>query len=145
MSIASLLWLMAVVLTQQPASSSATTASLNFDYFKARVQPIFLAKRPGHARCYACHSQGTPMRLQPLSVGTSTWNEEESQKNFEAVRRMVIPGDPLKSPRLRHPLALEAGGDLFHNGGKHWNSQSDQEWQTLLAWASGKTTGGTAR
>ena len=136
---------MAVVLTQQPASSSATTASLNFDYFKARVQPIFLAKRPGHARCYACHSQGTPMRLQPLSAGTSTWNEEESQKNFEAVRRMVIPGDPLKSPLLRHPLALEAGGDLFHNGGKHWNSQSDQEWQTLLAWASGKTTGGTAR
>jgi hypothetical protein len=40
---------------------------------------------------------------------------------------------------LIHPLAMEAGGDHFHNGGKHWTSQSDPEWQTLAQWVKGKS------
>jgi hypothetical protein len=76
--------------------------------------------------------------LQPLSPGSTTWNEEESRKNFEAVSRAVVPGN-LKSPLLIHPLAEEAGGDFFHSGGKHFNSQSDSEWLTLKAWVLGQT------
>lgn len=122
-------------LSQQPAPSSAASAPLDFEFFKAKVQPIFLAKRPGHARCISCHAGGTPLRLQPLSPGSTTWNEEESRKNFEAVRRMVVPGS-VKSMLLIHPLAEKAGGDFFHNGGKHWDSQNDPEWQTLKAWVT---------
>ena len=51
----------------------------------------------------------------------------------------VVPGNPLKSPLLLHPLAEAAGGDRFHAGGKHWKSQSDPEWQTLAAWVRGET------
>src|SRR5262245_48088678 len=50
------------LLAQQPPSSS----SLDFEYFKTKVQPILLAKREGHARCVSCHTTGTPMRFQPL-------------------------------------------------------------------------------
>jgi len=110
--------------------------SLDYEVFKTKVQPIFLAKRPGHARCVACHSSGTPLRLQPLSPGSTTWNEEQSRKNFEAVKRVAQPGNA-KSMLLLHPLAEQAGGDFFHNGGKHWDSQSDPEWQTLKAWVIG--------
>ena len=122
-------------LGQPPAPAKA---SLDYETFKTKVQPIFLAKRAGHARCISCHSSGTPLRLQPLSAGSSTWNEEESRKNFEAVKRVVIPGS-LKSMLLVHPLAEQAGGDFFHNGGKHWESQSDPEWQTLKAWVLGNS------
>ena len=121
------------LLSQQPATSSTGSASLDFEFFKASVQPIFLAKRPGHARCISCHASGTPLRLQPLSRGSTTWNDEESRKNFEAVRRFVVPGSA-KSRLLIHPLAEQAGGDFYHNGGKHWDSQNDPEWQTLKAW-----------
>jgi hypothetical protein len=110
---------------------------LNFEFFKTRVQPIFLAKRPGHARCIACHSSGTPLRLQPLAPGSATWNDEDSHKNFDAVQRVAALGN-LKSKLLMHPLAEEAGGDFFHNGGKHWNSQDDMEWQTLKAFVLGQ-------
>jgi beta-lactamase superfamily II metal-dependent hydrolase len=120
--------------SQQPASS----ATLDYEFFKAKVQPIFLAKRPGHARCIACHGSGTPLRLQPLSAGSTNWNEEESRKNFDAVRRVVVPGS-VRSRLLVHPLAEEAGGDFYHNGGKHWNSQNDPEWQTLKSWVLGQT------
>lgn len=122
---------------QQPASSSASS-SLDYAYFKARVQPIFLARRPGHARCIACHGSGTPLRLQPIPPGGATWSDEATRKNFEAVQRVVVPGS-LKSRLLVHPLAEEAGGDFYHNGGKHWSSQNDTEWQTLKAWVLGQT------
>jgi hypothetical protein len=111
--------------------------SLDYDVFKTKVQPIFVAKRPGHARCISCHSSGTPLRLQPLPQGRMMWNEDESRKNFEAVKRVVVPGS-MKSMLLIHPLAEQAGGDFFHNGGKHWTSQDDPEWQILKAWVIGQ-------
>jgi hypothetical protein len=136
--IASWALVLAGLLSQQPAPPSAASGSLNFEFFKTKVQPIFLAKRPGHARCIACHASGTPLRLQPLSPGSSTWTDEESQKNFVAVQRVAAAGN-LKSRLLTHPLAEEAGGDFFHNGGKHWSSQDDMEWQTLKAFVLGRT------
>lgn len=138
MLVAFFAWVMAALLAQQPVSSGNTSSSLDFEYFRTRVQPIFLAKREGHARCYACHSQGTPMRFELLSPGSSTWSEEESRKNFEAVRRTVLASDPMKSLLLRHALATEAGGDLYHSGGKHFESQDNVEWQVLAAWARGQ-------
>jgi hypothetical protein len=116
-------------------AQSADT-SLDYEYFKTKVQPIFFAKRPGHARCVSCHASGTPLRLQPLAKGSATWSEEDSRKNFEAVKRFVLPGSTAKSMLLVHPLAEQAGGDFYHSGGKHWDSQNDPEWQILKAWVT---------
>ena len=128
--------MLAGVLAQQPAPAPAAAPALDYNYFKTKVQPIFLFKRPGHARCISCHGQGTPLRLQALDPGATTWTEEESRQNFLAVRRVVVPGS-LKSRLLMHPLDEKAGGDFFHNGGKHFSSQDDPEWQTLKAWVLG--------
>ncbi|MGH9147636.1 MAG: hypothetical protein ACRD1Q_13065, partial [Vicinamibacterales bacterium] len=125
------------LVSQQPVSPSSST-TLDFEFFKTRVQPILIAKRPGHARCIACHGQGTPLRFQPLSPGATTWNDDESRKNFEAIQRVVVPGN-VQSRLLVHPLAEKAGGDFYHNGGKHWSSQNDTEWQTLKAFVLGAT------
>jgi hypothetical protein len=127
-----------------PAQQSAAPSTLDYEFFKTKVQPIFLKKRPGHARCVVCHETGTP-RLQPLAPGQTTWDEEASRKNFEAWQRVVVPGDPMASKLLMHPLAAEAGGDAFHAGGKHWTSQDDPEWQTLLAWVKGAKGGVEAK
>ena len=89
---------------QQPAASPSSP-TLDYDFFKARVQPIFTTKRDGNARCVSCHDSGTPMRLQKLRAGNATWNEEESRKNFEIVKSRVIAGNPEISKLLRHPLA----------------------------------------
>jgi hypothetical protein len=139
------------LLSQQPAAPSGVSAnksaSLDFEFFKTKVQPIFLAKRPGHARCVVCHAGGTApaiFRLQPLSAGSATWDDEQSRKNFEATLRVVTAGD-LKSPLLVHPLAEAAGGDFFHSGGKHFESQNDPEWQILKEWVLGETSNTQAR
>ena len=114
----------------QPASS------LDFDAFKAKVQPLLAEKRPGHARCITCHSTGTAFRLVRLPAGRKEYTDEESRKNFQAVTRVVLPGVPLKSRLLTMPLAHEAGGTEFHPGGKHWESQADPEWKALADWVN---------
>ena len=132
---------MTLVLAVSSGASAQTREAappLDFEFFKARVQPIFLAERPGHARCIACHGSGTPLRLEPVSAGQTHWTDEDSRKNFDIVRRMVVPGS-IKSRLLVHPLAEQAGGDFYHSGGKHWASQDNPEWQTVKAWVMGET------
>src|ERR1051325_5574930 len=102
----------------------ADAPAVDYSFFRERVQPILLQKRPGHARCVTCHEHGSPP-LEPLAPGVLSWNEEQSRKNFAIWKQFVVPGNPLKSALLLHPLAVAAGGDRFHAGGKHWKSQSD--------------------
>jgi hypothetical protein len=130
------------LLIQIPARAQAgKPGSLDYDYFKAKVQPIFVAKRTGRARCISCHvtPTGAVFQLQKLAPGETSWNEEQTRKNFEAVTQVVaLPGNP-KSPLLIHPLAEDAGGDFFHSGGKQFPSQNDPEWKTMKAWIMGET------
>ena len=119
---------------------------LDYQFFKTEVQPIFLAKKKGFTRCVVCHSGGGNVGfLQPLSPGATSWDEEQSRKNFEAVSRLVTPGDPMKSLLLRHPLEPSAGGDEFHNGGRQFASQDDPQFKTLAAWVRGQTAAGGSR
>jgi hypothetical protein len=117
------------------AAEQAAPPSLDFDYYRTRVEPIFLKKRPSHARCVVCHAGSTnAFHLEPLSAGSSTWTVEQSRRNFAVVSRLVIPGDPAASHLLLHPLAPSAGGDAFHSGGRQFASQDDPDWQTLADW-----------
>jgi hypothetical protein len=146
MRVALLLFLLAASLTLRPATAAsqaqspgpAATPPLDFEFFRTKVEPIFLAKRDGHTRCVACHSKGTPMRLQELAPGATVWNEEQSRKNFQIVLPRVIPYTPNQSKLLLHPLLAEGGGTFYHTGGKHWNSFLDPEWQTIANWVCGR-------
>ena len=129
----------------QGASDSAAAQSVDFEFFTASVEPIFLKKRPGHARCYYCHSSEenpAAFHLQKLSPGSTFWTEEQSQQNFEVVSRLVTPGDATKSRLLMHPLSPDAGGQQ-HSGGRQFASQSDPDWLTLAEWVRGQKTEGS--
>jgi hypothetical protein len=130
------------VAQQQSAAAGGAAASLDYEMFRTRVQPILTGARKGNARCSACHSRGGGNAyLEPLPSGSSTYSDEQSRRNFERIQRLVVPGEPLKSILLTNPLAEEAGGSHWHGGGKHWDSQSNPEWQTLAAWVKSKPAG----
>ena len=128
------MWQILFFLLAVQAAAPPPASTLDYETFKTKVQPLFLEKRPGHARCSICHSRSTAFRLQALPAGRSAYTEEESRKNFDMVSRFVVPGVPSKSRLLTMPLAHEAGGTEFHPGGKHWESQNDPEWKTLAEW-----------
>lgn len=131
--------LMGLALASQPARAQSAESALDFEFFRTKVQPIFLYKRPHHARCIGCHvvpPGGRTPAMAPLPKGSLMWNEADSRKNFEEFSRVAIPGN-IKSPLLVHPLAQAAGGDVAHLGGKHFTSQDDPEWKVLKAWVFG--------
>lgn len=112
--------------------------SLDFEAYRTRVEPIFLKKRPGHARCIVCHeASNNRLRLEPRPPEGAKWSEEQSRRNFESISKLVNPGNPEKSKLLLHPLAHDAGGDLFHNGGDQFTSKDDPDWKILADWVRG--------
>jgi len=62
-----------------PPAQPAVPSTLDYEFFKTKVQPIFLAKRPGHARCITCHETGNP-RLATLEDGATTFSEAQSPR-----------------------------------------------------------------
>ena len=118
---------------------SRAETTLDYDYFKAKVQPIFLTKRATHARCVMCHAGANNMlHLEPLPEGQTVWTEEQTRKNFETVSKIVqAVDDPLQSKILVHPLAPEGGGDVWHSGGRQFANRNDPSWKTIYAWAKG--------
>jgi hypothetical protein len=131
----------AVVFTaaSAPQIVSHAAPTLDYDFFKARVEPVFLQKRDGHTRCYVCHAESNNgFRLERMSPGASAWSEEQSRKNFEMASKLVNPGEPETSRLLQQPLAPEAGGNVFHSGGRQFASKDDPGWKTLADWINGK-------
>jgi hypothetical protein len=129
---------------------SASRPSLDYEFFKTRVEPIFLEKRwPDHARCYVCHEAsrhgGGPLTLERLSPGASFWTEEQSRANFQVVSKLVVPGNPLSSLLLLMPLAPEAGGLAdTHQGGRQFRTQDEPGWKNMAAWVRGQKAGGSS-
>ena len=132
--------IVAVLAVSSAITAAQTAPKLDYEYFKSRVEPVFLTKRPEHARCYVCHVESNnAFRLERLSTGTPGWTEEQSRRNFEMVAKLVNPGDPDTSRLLLHPLGPEGGGDVFHSGGRQFPSKRDPAWRTLAAWVNGAT------
>ena len=135
---------------QTSGSPGAHAPQLDYEFFKTRVEPIFLKSRSAdHARCYVCHQVsrhgGGPLSLDLLSPGMSFWTEEQSRHNFEVVSKLVVPGDPSLSLFLRMPLAPEAGGLAdTHQGGRQFASEDDPDWQNMKAWVLGQKAGGSS-
>lgn len=118
--------------------------ALDYDFYKANVEPIFLKERAGHARCYGCHDASNRiLRLEILPEGSTAWTDEQSHANFKRVSQLVSPGNPTASPLLLHPLAPEAGGDAFHSGGRQFASQTDPDWMKLADWVRGARASGS--
>jgi hypothetical protein len=128
----------AILFALPAASASAAEPVLDYEFFKARVEPIFMTKRPDHVRCYVCHTENnTAFKLEKFEKGQTFWTEEQSRRQFDSISRLVVPGEPTKSMLLMRPLALDQGGYAYHSGGRQFESKSSPEWKTLEAWVNG--------
>src|SRR5262245_59214523 len=131
----------AALLAAAAGSSIASRAApaLDYEVFKLRVQPIFLQKRDGHTRCYVCHAESNnAFRLERMSDGASIGSAEPQRKNLEMASILGNPGDPATSRLLQQPLAPEAGGNVFHSGGRQFASKDDPNWKILADWVNGE-------
>src|ERR1700730_6632437 len=74
--------LQAVLVSGTAGAPAGPKPSLDYEFFKGRVEPIFLEKRAGHPRCYVCHAESNNnLRLEKLPSGASLWSEDQSRRN----------------------------------------------------------------
>lgn len=119
-------------------SGVARSQSLDFEVYRTTVEPIFLSKRAGHARCVICHApSNNAFNLQPLR-GKTAYTEEQSHKNFQIVSHLVVPGKPEESRLLMYPLVPQEGGAAYHSGGRQWEGKNDPNWQAIARWVNGQ-------
>jgi hypothetical protein len=115
---------------------------IDFEFFRACVQPVFAQPREGHIKCSNCHAGGIIGFAPPPQNGTA-WNDQEARRAFSTVVRLILPGNPEQSRFLLKPLHPDGGGSYTHNGPRRWQSRSDPEWQMLAAWVRGEKKGRT--
>ncbi len=117
------------------ASQAAPAPGLDYEFFKTKVEPIFMKKRPGHSPCTTCHTGANNfLHLEEIPKGATFWTEEQSRKQFESISKLVTPANKAESRLLIHPLAPEAGGDLFHSGGRQFADKNDPDYKILMQW-----------
>ena len=124
-------------------AASGTAPTLDYEFFKTRVEPIFLKIRSeDHVRCYACHQvtrHPANFHLEVLPKGQKFWTEEQSRTNFATLSKLVVPGSPLSSLLCLMPLDPQAGGLAdTHQGGRQFASQDDPDWKNIKAWVLGE-------
>ncbi len=125
------------IATGDPNSPVDPLVEVDFEFFRACVQPIFVNPIENAMPCIECHSG--EFAIPPPE--NSYWSVEASQLEFTALLNYVDPGRPEYTRFLHKPLHPNAGGDLMHNGGRRWFSKEDPERQALEAWVRGEATG----
>ena len=88
----------------------AQAQTLDYGYFKAQVEPIFLQKRAGHARCYVCHAErsNNSFRLEKLSAGANGWEAPGDLHSSGARRSRCVLGRTEEAARPSSTSVVES-------------------------------------
>ena len=121
--------------------AAAPEPPLDFEFFRSCVQRVFASPREGHIRCSNCHSSGL-IGFAPVPQSGSAWTDQEADRAFRTISRLIIPGNPEQSRFLLKPLHPDGGGSYTHNGPRRWQSRNDPEWRMLADWIRGERKGG---
>lgn len=97
-----------------------------FETYKSEVNPIL------QQRCAFGNCHGSSQSDFYLTCGSS---DAELAHNF-VVAKSFVSAEADRSELLLRPLSANAGG-VNHSGGDIWTSASDDEFETLRAWARG--------
>jgi cytochrome c5 len=113
---------------------------LDFDFFRACVQPVFANPREGHIKCSNCHAAGL-IGFAPVPQNGDAWSDQEAKRAFSTISRLIVAGNPEQSRFLLKPLHPDGGGSYTHNGPRRWQSRDDPEFQMLAQWVRGQRKG----
>ena len=120
---------------------------LDYEYFKAHIQPILTAKGSDGLACVNCHANHTIFKLvEPDEYGVLA--EAHIRGNYSAAIGVVNLKDPQSSLLVNKPTSRDdsAGiGDsqrFSHGGDLRWaTGMNSPEYRTILRWIQGERLG----
>jgi hypothetical protein len=113
---------------------------LDFEFYRTCVQQMYRNPRYGQLSCQECHAGGFT-GFAPRAANGTAWTEAEARRGFEAIQRLILPGNPVQSRWLLKPLHPDGGGTYTHNGVRRWQSRDDPEWLMMASWVRGERAG----
>ncbi|MFL2546376.1 MAG: hypothetical protein ACJ0SL_03320 [Candidatus Rariloculaceae bacterium] len=108
-------------------SAAVAAPEVDYEFFRACMHPILYQVTPAGITCANCH--------------VLEFAQADPQASWNAIERLIEPGQPTQSRLLMHPLHPDGGGDYAHNGVRRWMTQDDAEWQMLAEWINGERAG----
>lgn len=125
---------------------SVESVAPDFEYFKARVQPLLVKPGADGRACVMCHATQAGFALK--LPGKAGFTEAQSRANFESVLRQVDREAPKKSKVLLKPTRPnDNAGDpalegATHGGGTRWGRSTEEasgsaEYEVILDWIRG--------
>lgn len=116
--------------------------ALDFNFFRARVEPLLAKAGTDGQSCVECHVTHTIFKLQrPNEKGEFTL--EQTKENFENAMKVVDLAYPESSLILRKPMStakaegVVGANQLAHGGERRWENEQAEEYQTILRWLRG--------
>ncbi len=133
--------LMGALAASHLIASRETPPKLDYEFFKSRVEPVFLTKRPDHARCYACHVESNNAfhlreaftrgaRLDRRAIAPQLRNAIDTREPRRS-RYQPAAASPAWRPKAAAMCITPADGSS--------PSKRDPAWRTLAAWVNGAT------
>jgi hypothetical protein len=114
--------------------------TLDFAFYNSCVQEMYRNPKYGQLSCVECHGGGFT-GFAPNAANGVAWTEQEARRGFEAIQRLIVPGNPVQSRWLLKPLHPDGGGSYTHNGVRRWQSRDDPEWLKMAEWVRGERSG----
>jgi hypothetical protein len=118
----------------------APEPTLDFAFYNSCIQEMYRNPRYGQLSCQECHAGGFT-GFAPRAANGTAWTEQEARRGYDAIQRLILPGNPVQSRWLLKPLHPDGGGSYTHNGVRRWQSRDDPEWLMMAAWVRGERTG----
>jgi hypothetical protein len=139
----------AIALYSDGKPATVTAKVLDYEFFAARIMPLFAAKgRDGNA-CVTCHDTHAILRLsRPDAAGNYT--ASQLRDNYASALRVVDTINPENSLLLRKPISDASQEGVVgarrtpHGGGPRWSGTDDPAYRIVLEWINGaklKTVG----
>ena len=123
----------------------AADTTLDYEYFKAKVQPIFLTKRAG-----PCALRDVPRRRQQHAEAAEAsrrarraWGEEDTRKNFDTVSKIIhAVDDPLTAQDPDPPARPRGGRRRLPLRRPAVRQPNDPHWKTITDWPRARSPAG---
>jgi len=132
----------AIALYGEDKPSVAAARALDYDFFVARVMPLFTAKGGDGNACVNCHDTHAILRLsRPDAAGKFT--DDQLRGNYASALGVIDTINPENSLLLRKPISDASQEGVVgtkrtpHGGGQRWSGTDDPAYRTVLEWING--------
>lgn len=122
--------------------TAALQGLLDYDYYREKVEPLFVELGSDGSSCATCHNTHAVFNLKPLP-SNGQYGLAESRHNYANALKVIDVDDPSRSLMLLKPISPRQTNEdtgFGHAGGVRWQQGANSEqWKLVYEWIRRRT------